>query len=104
MKARSIGVPDTATEGGKPLPGEHGFRFFPSFYRHVFDTMRRIPDGDDGGSGRSSMLVAGRAGSNRCVQSGGHRGAEQRGSEPLVAVLLSVSIATDPCFHRRLEK
>lgn len=25
------------------LPGEHGFRFFPSFYRHVFDTMRRIP-------------------------------------------------------------
>jgi uncharacterized protein with NAD-binding domain and iron-sulfur cluster len=25
------------------LPGEHGFRFFPSFYRHLFDTMRRIP-------------------------------------------------------------
>ncbi len=25
------------------LPGEHGFRFFPGFYRHVFDTMRRIP-------------------------------------------------------------
>jgi len=25
------------------LPGEHGYRFFPSFYRHVFDTMRRIP-------------------------------------------------------------
>src|SRR5205814_1936099 len=25
------------------LPGEHGFRFFPSFYRHVFDTMQRIP-------------------------------------------------------------
>jgi hypothetical protein len=25
------------------LPGEHGFRFFPSFYRHVFDLMRRIP-------------------------------------------------------------
>lgn len=23
--------------------GEHGFRFFPSFYRHVFDTFRRIP-------------------------------------------------------------
>ncbi|WP_437932976.1 NAD(P)-binding protein [Sorangium sp. So ce341] len=29
--------------GFKLLPGEHGFRFFPSFYRHVFDTMRRIP-------------------------------------------------------------
>jgi uncharacterized protein with NAD-binding domain and iron-sulfur cluster len=25
------------------LPGEHGYRFFPSFYRHVFDTMGRIP-------------------------------------------------------------
>ncbi|WP_437994903.1 NAD(P)-binding protein [Sorangium sp. So ce185] len=25
------------------LPGEHGFRFFPSFYQHVFDTMKRIP-------------------------------------------------------------
>src|SRR6202142_1823154 len=27
------------------LPGEHGFRFFPGFYRHVVDTMRRIPFG-----------------------------------------------------------
>lgn len=26
-----------------PLPGEHGFRFFPGFYRHVVDTMGRIP-------------------------------------------------------------
>jgi uncharacterized protein with NAD-binding domain and iron-sulfur cluster len=25
------------------LPGEHGYRFFPSFYHHLFDTMRRIP-------------------------------------------------------------
>lgn len=25
------------------LPGEHGYRFFPSFYRHINDTMRRIP-------------------------------------------------------------
>src|SRR5918993_663460 len=28
-----------------PLPGEHGFRFFPGFYRHLPDTMRRIPHG-----------------------------------------------------------
>jgi uncharacterized protein with NAD-binding domain and iron-sulfur cluster len=28
------------------LHGEHGFRFFPAFYRHVVDTMARIPDGD----------------------------------------------------------
>jgi outer membrane protein OmpA-like peptidoglycan-associated protein len=25
------------------LPGEHGYRFFPSFYRHIFDTMQRTP-------------------------------------------------------------
>jgi hypothetical protein len=25
------------------LPGEHGFRFFPAYYRHVTDTMSRIP-------------------------------------------------------------
>jgi 15-cis-phytoene desaturase len=30
------------------LPGEHGFRFFPSFYRNVFDTMARIPIPEDG--------------------------------------------------------
>jgi uncharacterized protein with NAD-binding domain and iron-sulfur cluster len=29
--------------GGPPLPGEHGFRFFPGFYKHVVDTMARIP-------------------------------------------------------------
>src|SRR5262245_46532263 len=42
-KARSIFVPDTGTGGRRDLPGEHGFRFFPSFYRHLPDTMRRIP-------------------------------------------------------------
>jgi len=43
-KARSIPVPGSA----KPprtveLPGEHGFRFFAGFYRHLPDTMARIP-------------------------------------------------------------
>jgi len=47
-KARSIPVPGSATDGRKPLPGEHGFRFFPGFYKHVTDTMRRIPYGDRG--------------------------------------------------------
>lgn len=42
-KARSIDVPETQTDGRSPLPGEHGFRFFPGFYRHVYDTMKRIP-------------------------------------------------------------
>ena len=43
-KARSVPVPDKdAGVNYNPLPGEHGFRFFPGFYKHVIDTMRRIP-------------------------------------------------------------
>lgn len=47
-KARSIPVPGPASQDRKPLPGEHGFRFFPGFYKHVIDTMRRIPYGAHG--------------------------------------------------------
>jgi uncharacterized protein with NAD-binding domain and iron-sulfur cluster len=36
-------VPGTGSGGRKPLPGEHGFRFFPGFYRNLPDTFRRIP-------------------------------------------------------------
>jgi uncharacterized protein with NAD-binding domain and iron-sulfur cluster len=42
-KARSIDVPGSATATTRALPGEHGFRFFPGFYRHITDTMKRIP-------------------------------------------------------------
>ena len=42
-KARSQPVPHTGTDGRLDLPGEHGFRFYPRFYRHVIDTMSRIP-------------------------------------------------------------
>src|SRR5947209_18890179 len=42
-KARSLSVPNTGNSGRKDLPGEHGFRFFPAFYRHLPDTMMRIP-------------------------------------------------------------
>jgi len=42
-KARSVEVPNTATGGRMNLPGEHGYRFFPNFYKHVTDTMKRIP-------------------------------------------------------------
>ena len=58
-KARSIPVVDDGEDtsghqlaGGAVgpiehrLPGEHGFRFFPGFYKHVVDTMRRIPSFD----------------------------------------------------------
>jgi uncharacterized protein with NAD-binding domain and iron-sulfur cluster len=44
-KARSFPFPGTASGGRQPLPGEHGFRFFPGFYRHLPDAMRRIPYG-----------------------------------------------------------
>ena len=44
-KARSIPVPNSGTAGRRDLPGEHGFRFFPGFYKHVTDTMKRIPYG-----------------------------------------------------------
>jgi 15-cis-phytoene desaturase len=46
-KARSLAVPDTGTSGRPDLPGEHGFRFFPAFYRHLPDTMMRIPFGEN---------------------------------------------------------
>ncbi len=42
-KARTLWVPDSARDGRPPLPGEHGFRFFPGFYKHLPDTMKRIP-------------------------------------------------------------
>src|SRR5687768_10010611 len=42
-KARSMPVPGSGTAGRRDLPCEHGFRFFPGFYRHLPDTMRRIP-------------------------------------------------------------
>ncbi|WP_344094602.1 hydroxysqualene dehydroxylase, partial [Streptomyces stramineus] len=42
-KARSMDVPGSAKGNRRPLPGEHGFRFFPGFYRNLPDTMRRIP-------------------------------------------------------------
>ncbi|MBK7372167.1 MAG: FAD-dependent oxidoreductase [Saprospiraceae bacterium] len=41
-KARS----EDATVGPfNNIPGEHGFRFFPGFYRHLSHTMKRIPIG-----------------------------------------------------------
>jgi 15-cis-phytoene desaturase len=45
-KARSQPVRGTGTNGRRDLPGEHGFRFYPRFYRHVIDTMSRIPIAD----------------------------------------------------------
>ena len=49
-KARSMPAPETGTDGRPDLPAEHGFRFFPGFYKHLPDTMRRIPSGSSPGS------------------------------------------------------
>src|SRR5918995_2160878 len=53
-KARSIPYAGSGTDGRADLPAEHGFRFFPGFYRHLPDTMARIPDG---GSSAADRLV-----------------------------------------------
>ena len=43
-KARSFGVRNGPRRKGRPpLPAEHGFRFFPGFYKHLPHTMARIP-------------------------------------------------------------
>src|SRR5918996_4020694 len=45
-KARSLPVPGSGTGGRGDLPAEHGFRFFPGFYRHLPHTLERIPVGE----------------------------------------------------------
>ncbi|MEU9714873.1 FAD-dependent oxidoreductase [Streptomyces sp. NPDC047976] len=59
-KARSIPVLGTGRDGRRDLPGEHGFRFFPGFYRNVTETMARIPSPGGGTPGRTvaDRLVA----------------------------------------------
>src|SRR5258707_11939901 len=64
-KARSMVDHNSGTEGRKDLPGEHGFRFFPGFYRHLPDTMSRIPYGTrtvGGNLVESTRILVARAG------------------------------------------
>ncbi|ELY79233.1 hydroxysqualene dehydroxylase [Natrinema pallidum] len=49
-KARSMPIADESAA----LHGEHGFRFFPAFYRHVVETMERIPT--DGGTVADNLV------------------------------------------------
>jgi uncharacterized protein with NAD-binding domain and iron-sulfur cluster len=69
-KARSMGMPGSGTGGRRDLPGEHGFRFFPGFYRHLPDTMRRIPI-----AGQRDGVLANLASASE-VQIARHGGAE----------------------------
>src|ERR671916_1288517 len=57
-KARSFPFPGSASQGRPPLPGEHGFRFFPGFYRHLPHSMRRTPYGGDGGNVFKNLVTA----------------------------------------------
>src|SRR3954469_12976256 len=70
-KARSIPVEGSGTDGRADLPGEHGFRFFPAFYRHVPAAMRRtpVPGGPaaDGLVGAEQVLFAQAGGRDELV-------------------------------------
>jgi uncharacterized protein with NAD-binding domain and iron-sulfur cluster len=71
-KARSMPVPNSGMDGRRDLPGEHGFRFFPGFYRHLPDTMRRIPfdgqpDGVLGNLVAASQVQMTRAGDSEII-------------------------------------
>jgi len=71
-KARSVDVPDSAISGNSDLPGEHGFRFFPGFYKHITNTMKRIPFGDHPNGVFDNLVatqrvVMGREGMNELV-------------------------------------
>lgn len=44
-KAKSISKEGSGVGSNYDLPGEHGFRIFPGFYRHLIETMRSIPYG-----------------------------------------------------------
>ena len=44
-KARSLGKPGSGTGGRPDLPAEHGFHFFPGFYKHLPATMQEIQVG-----------------------------------------------------------
>src|SRR5882724_2882740 len=50
------GAPAQGARRGPALPGEHGFRFFPGLYRHIIDTMAKIPY--KGGSVRDNLVNA----------------------------------------------
>jgi uncharacterized protein with NAD-binding domain and iron-sulfur cluster len=59
-KSRSQPVAGTGTGGRTDLPGEHGFRFYPRFYKHVIDLMERtpVPDGTVAGRLRATTESA----------------------------------------------
>lgn len=84
-KARSIPFGGTGSGGRADLPGEHGFRFFPGFYHHVPETMRRIPFGS-GTVGDNLVAASG----GKFLRGGDHADAFVFGIGPDPVQLLTV--------------
>jgi uncharacterized protein with NAD-binding domain and iron-sulfur cluster len=78
-KARSIPVDGSGTGGRRDLPGEHGFRFFPGFYHHVPDSMRRTPFGKQANGVKDNLVTADSA---KFLRSGEHADAGPFGMGP----------------------
>lgn len=79
-KARSVNVPGTnLLKPDKFLPGEHGFRFFPGFYQHVTDTMKRIPYKDPTGKIKSTNCYQNLTSTSRIMVA-------RNGKEPIVTI------------------
>jgi uncharacterized protein with NAD-binding domain and iron-sulfur cluster len=87
-KARSAWKPFRLQGQTLALPTEHGFRFFPGFYRHLPDTMQRIPlpNGDPvaGGLVQTTRIEIAQAGRRDIVVPA---------SLPLTPAPLSLSLA-----------
>ena len=56
----SVSVPHTGKDGRRDLPGEHGFRFFPRFYRNLPETMKETPIGNGRMTAYDNLVQAGR--------------------------------------------
>src|SRR3954451_8459435 len=52
-------VPGSGTGGRAELPAEHGFRFFPGFYRHLPVTMARLPSPENARGVLDTLVGAG---------------------------------------------
>ncbi len=59
-KARSFDYrpADADKHWRRGLPAEHGFRFFPGFYRHIIDSMQRIDDFAPGSKVIDNLVAA----------------------------------------------
>src|SRR5919202_1318125 len=70
-KARSYGVPGSASGGRRKLPAEHGARFLPGLYANLPETMRRIPFGRSPDGCWSNVV---RANQDQYARDGGREG------------------------------